>query len=108
MAGPKYLTRFTVKGDGRFPFDMLRYDSCFPVGPRDVDALLCILTKHFAIADICASMDIRPEQMFQRLTNTRNVTLATYHHTKGETCITPARWKSFGWEVVCIEEPRKL
>lgn len=26
----KYRQRFTVSGSGQFPFDMLRYDQCFP------------------------------------------------------------------------------
>ena len=25
-----WLTRFTVEGRGQFPYDMLRYDSCYP------------------------------------------------------------------------------
>jgi hypothetical protein len=30
---------FTVEGDGAFPFDMLRYDCCWPYYPKDATAL---------------------------------------------------------------------
>lgn len=28
--------KFTVVGHGTFPFDMLRYDCCYPASPQDV------------------------------------------------------------------------
>lgn len=34
-----YCRKFTVEGKGRFPYDMLRYDSCFPSSPEDVAGL---------------------------------------------------------------------
>lgn len=34
-----WLITFEVEGKGNFPGDMLRYDSCYPVGPRDVEAV---------------------------------------------------------------------
>ena len=61
----------TVEGRGLFPTDMLRYDQCAPVGPDDVAA-------------------IHPE-----VTERRQVKLNAF--TK---YITPARWESFGWNVV--------
>lgn len=36
----KYLVRFTVKGFGQFPIDMLRYDRCFPDTEKDSEELL--------------------------------------------------------------------
>ncbi len=36
MKGPQ---TFTVTGEGRFPFDMLRYDACWPARSDDVTAL---------------------------------------------------------------------
>ena len=32
-----YCTTIEVRGHGRFPFDMLRYDNCVVVNPTDVD-----------------------------------------------------------------------
>ena len=34
----KRLEKFGVEGDGKFPIDMLRYDSCWPHSSIDVDA----------------------------------------------------------------------
>ena len=31
----KYANTFTVEGTGTFPFDMLRYDRCFPLTEGD-------------------------------------------------------------------------
>jgi len=35
----KYYFEITVKGRGTFPFDMLRYSHCWPVGAQDVENL---------------------------------------------------------------------
>ena len=32
--------RFAVRGNGPFPFDMLRYDSCWPAQQADVSRLM--------------------------------------------------------------------
>lgn len=34
-----YRHEITVSGKGRFPFDMLRYDQCFPKNPDSVSAM---------------------------------------------------------------------
>lgn len=40
MANTKKVTyKFRVQGTGRFPLDMLRYDSCWPWSQEDVRAL---------------------------------------------------------------------
>lgn len=67
------VTEFTVQGSSPFPFDMLRYDSCWPVTGDDVSGI-----------DSSLDWAYRP----------RMVTLRTVAAT-----ITPDRWKSFGWIV---------
>lgn len=32
---PRYITTIVVEGSGDFPFDMLRYDQCYPASERD-------------------------------------------------------------------------
>ncbi|MBN8848184.1 MULTISPECIES: hypothetical protein [unclassified Sphingomonas] len=71
------LADFMVTGRGAFPFDMLRYDECWPV---DADAAS-------ALAD-----DV----------GRRTVSLRTYR----ESNIHPARWDSFGWSVTRNPECR--
>jgi hypothetical protein len=60
---------FTVTGRGEFPFDMLRYDQCYPVGPTDAAMLA-----------------------YDNRKKTREITLARRRNL-------PAvqRWVSFGW-----------
>lgn len=70
-----YRTRFQVRGRGRFPLDMLRYDNCFPASSDDV-----------------AKMD----EEYSR--EERTIELITLHKYRQEH-ITPARWESFGWTV---------
>lgn len=72
-----YVTIFDVDGDGRFPLDMLRYDSCFP---RD---------------DVVGLIGVDGGR--------RTVRMACYHKLKSKSYITPARWESFGWTVTKIE-----
>ena len=62
---------FTVMGKGRFPFDMLRYDQCFPCDGISV---------HNTEADTVA---------------VRSVKLISI----ASTGITSLRWASFGWYV---------
>lgn len=65
---------FTVEGAGEFPFDMLRYDSCWPKrGSHDSGKL----SQHYS--------DER-----------RRVVLVTCDGAAP----TPARWESFGWRYV--------
>jgi hypothetical protein len=62
---------FTVEGSGTFPFDMLRYDICWPASEPD---------------------SYRLDN--GRMTNKRHVKL------KGLKPPTFARWTSFGWTVL--------
>ncbi len=68
-------TIFTVRGAGHFPYDMLRYDQCFPYGQTD------------------------SLQLEHRSTHPRAVRLLTYHRDPTPH-LTPDRWLSFGW---CID-----
>jgi hypothetical protein len=73
MSKPKPPFIFIVRGRGRFPFDMLRYDQCWPRHERD-STLIDSHTNH-----------PRTEWEVEMMSNTK--------------LPTAARWKSFGWEV---------
>jgi hypothetical protein len=60
---------FTVTGTHDFPYDMLRYDTCWP--EREMDT----------------------PKLGRRSTDTRRVGMIGLHEPTG------ARWSSFGWEV---------
>ena len=64
---------FAVRGTGPFPFDMLRYDQCWP--HREMDSSLMRETDY---------------------DEERVVNLCSY----GPTGPTHRRWKSFGWTVL--------
>lgn len=68
--------RFVVKGIAAFPFDMLRYDQCWPAGSEDVNKLF---------NDLFAKREMR------------ELTLCSHYAP------TPARWSSFLWHVVSID-----
>lgn len=71
-----YLVSFTVYGNGQFPFDMLRYDSCFPVSTDDAKKL------------------IGDDSMLE-IRHVRLGTVAGYKQWSP----TVGRWLSFGWKV---------
>lgn len=62
---------FTVTGEGAFPFDMLRYDKCWPAWEDQSNLLGTV-----------GAFGTR-----------RNITLSGLKQP------TVARWKSYGWEV---------
>lgn len=66
---------FTVEGVGEFPYDMLRYDSCWPATQRDVP----VMTQPALSPGI---YDKRSVQL------------------RGVQPPTEARWASFGWTVI--------
>lgn len=72
----KYLTTYTVRGNGSFPIDMLRYDSSFPASEVDSHAI-----ERDGITE-----------------EGREVTVAHYSNRKGW-LPTFGRWESFGWRV---------
>jgi len=70
----KKIVRFTVSGRGDFPFDMLRYDACFPVRPED-------------------ARDLEGREQ-------RTLLLESRSQTHGAPMApTLERWRSFGWVV---------
>jgi hypothetical protein len=71
------LYNYKVTGNGQFPLDMLRYDSCFP-GDPDAVSKLCIDRK----------------DPFFKEPRTVKVT--------GCAKPTVARWASFGWTVEAL------
>ena len=73
IAGQK-LTVFTVTGSGDFPFDMLRYDACWPVDTESAQGL----TYGPSLED---------------LQRHRTVTLCSY----GPGVPTVRRWASYDW-----------
>ena len=65
---------FKVKGHGRFPMDMLRYDQCFPTVEMEAN----VMRKGYIEKDVVICLRTnRPH-------------------------ITPLRWQSFLWNVVEI------
>jgi hypothetical protein len=72
---------FTVTGRGRFPLDMLRYDTCYPVGSDSVSR-------------------IEAKTIFERLSRA-NVEVRLRSDLKMPTV---DRWKSFGWLVIDMAE----
>lgn len=60
---------FYVRGRGAFPYDMLRYDGCYPVGPDDAAAIAPTMHWDDRTIKMCSPQGIT----------------------------TPARWASFGW-----------
>lgn len=69
----KVKTKFiTVEGRGRFPLDMLRYDSCWPYTTVDSGRM---------------DPDVREKRKVVLLTNSPNAP-------------TPKRWDSYTWKVV--------
>lgn len=71
--------QFTVTGHGVFPFDMLRYDRCFPATERDSHTVEHTTRGRLATGEA------------------RTVTLTMADPKR---LPTEARWQSFGWTVV--------
>lgn len=72
----KSLYEFTVVGKGEFPFDMLRYDSCWPKSETRDAAMLAPYRKGEAYRE------------------GRRITLVGLREP------TEGRWESFGWRVL--------
>jgi hypothetical protein len=81
--GVCYIYFARVRGNGPFPYDMLRYDACFPAQQEDVLAMC--QRERAGIPGL------------QRTVNLMTVTTARI-----KTPFHPARWATFGWEC----EPR--
>ncbi len=75
-----YVQTFEVMGSGDFPFDMLRYDSCYPVREgRDTANL---------------SRRYRGERLEMRKIRLQRI---IFHRNEVPTS---GRWESFGWKVI--------
>ncbi|MBK6616281.1 hypothetical protein [Ottowia sp.] len=86
MAHHREPTVFTVSGHGEFPFDMLRFDECYPVNADSVNALG--MSTH----------DVRARD------SKRTVRLLSHRLLAP----TVGRWESFGWKVLTEEELEAL
>jgi hypothetical protein len=75
----KYRIEYKVRGQTRFPMDMLRYDRCNPLTEADA----ALIERHVQ----CAA---EPECQ---------IDLVTFSETKAYKP-TQDRWRSFGWTVV--------
>jgi hypothetical protein len=74
------IDTFYVRGRGDFPFDMLRYDSCWPCRGDDVDRIFPG-GKYATPDDLNARRGLRTVKLCG---------VARNHFTAG-------RWASFGW-----------
>lgn len=77
--------RFTVKGKGHFPFDMLRYDACYPASSEDAMKLAFDRSGYASLKESERSVELRSEG--------RN------RHWEP----TDARWRSFMWVVTHVD-----
>lgn len=75
------VTYFTVEGAGDFPFDMLRFDECWPASGEDTGKMAA------------GRWSDAPELMRRR-----QVRMGAAR--KGAPAPTVKRWESFGWRVV--------
>lgn len=76
----KWKQTATVKGEGYFPLDMLRYDKCYPAGEEDSAAIAGTGEREINVVHVS-------ELRFS--------------------VFTPARWRSFGWEIVNVETEKR-
>jgi hypothetical protein len=70
-----YKKIVTVQGSGRFPTDMLRYDSCVPASEKDANALFQTEDREVKVIQFCAEVSGVPSK---------------------------ARWESFGWKITAV------
>lgn len=80
---------YTVRGTGPFPIDMLREDGSSPYSEQDSER-------------IGLSLDERQQTHYDF-----QITLIKhngYQHSRWNP--NSAKWKSFGWEVISVEEKR--
>jgi hypothetical protein len=85
-----YPVTFAVKGRGEFPFDMLRYDACFPATGDDVS----MLEKQYEYET--ANVVGIAGGSRRAIDRTVHLTMLSRNYT-GPTI---ERWKSFGWTVI--------
>ncbi len=74
-----HTSHILVRGRGQFPFDMLRYDACYPSTPEAV-----------------SNIEISKWDVGRQSNDFRDVRLSKVHEGK-DPHWTPDRWSSFGW-----------
>lgn len=84
MAAKHSRFEYEVRGRGRFPIDMLRYDGAYPTGQRDAARIESTYPRF--------TEDALTEPVTVMLTSTRMPT--------------NGRWASFGWRVLSVVETR--
>ena len=72
------------------PLDMMRYDRCTPYSQEDVGELACV------------------EVLRDKKDPPIEITFVHYSHGTKTWEPTRDRWRSFGWEVIEVQEPRTL
>jgi len=75
MTKPIQGYEFTVEGTHEFPFDMLRYDRCWPKAEMEI-------------------INLAPHPRSGMFKEKRKVTLRSLNEP------TDGRWRSFGWQVI--------
>lgn len=93
---PNFRMKFKVQGCGTFPTDMLRYDSCSPVGVEDV----LNISLHSYDCDMEEWAATRSVVLMRIITSVPKAQAEAQGVTVG-------RWASFGWKVV-EQNVRKL
>jgi len=79
-----YYTKFSVNGNGEFPFDMLRYDGCYPRGDDDAHRI---------------HNTIRTESNTPPKGSEREPIVLVHIGVRKHWEPTAGRWSSFGWGV---------
>jgi len=80
-----HTIHFVVRGSGRFPFDMLRYDCCTPTTETD--------SMEMGEDWDGDTRDVMLDKQFRKITDARRF------------LPTVGRWESFGWSVIVVGEP---
>ena len=86
---PMYVTTFEVTGRGSFPFDMLRYDQCFP-------------------ADTGSANNMSRSGEYDVPQHELPVIVLHHFHDHPEWEPTFGRWASFGWGITRVSPTKKM
>jgi hypothetical protein len=78
----KHLVKFTARGNGIFPVDMLRYDRCFPADSESAN--------NIAIVDLHLRQETRNVVLHKDVTSPKDLP-------------TVARWNSFCWAILDVQ-----
>ena len=87
-----YFIAFSVRGKGKFPLDMLRYDRCCP--GKESDTLKIAPTRG-------GDLGLLSEEIVYREIDLCAIAPREWQPTRD-------RWSSFGWEVTCVVKARAV